>query len=115
MISTEIALWKKVTLTTKSAEDRIPLRPGQARVVGAATVAEGTAEYTRYSVEVTPADEGEAWTVHHRFKDFMALRSALTALVGPGGLPQCWADVSKARSVTGRHRCASRSAFFISW
>ncbi|KAK9917040.1 hypothetical protein WJX75_000268 [Coccomyxa subellipsoidea] len=81
-------------------------RVAEARVVGAATVAEGTSEYTRYSVEVTPADEGEAWTVHHRFKDFMALRSALTALVGPGGLPQCWADVSKARSVTGRHRLA---------
>ncbi len=79
-------------------------------MVGAATVAEGTAEYTRYSVEVTPSDEGEAWTVHHRFKDFIALRSALTALVGPNSLPQCWADVSKARSVTGRHRCAGHCA-----
>lgn len=69
-------------------------------------MSEGAAEFTQYSVEVTPANEGEAWTVHHRFKDFIALRAALTALAGPGNLPQCWADVSKARSVTGRHRCA---------
>ena len=34
----------------------------------------------------------------------MALRASLTALVGTGNLPQCWNDVSKARSVTGRHR-----------
>jgi hypothetical protein len=31
----------------------------------------------------------------------MALRAALA---GVGPLPQCWTDVSRARSVTGRHR-----------
>ena len=34
----------------------------------------------------------------------MALRAALTGLGGVGHLPQCWQDVSRARSVTGRHR-----------
>lgn len=77
------------------------------------TVTEAGAEYTRYSVEVTPADLDEAWTVKHRFSDFIALRKALTALAGPGSLPQCWADVSKARSVTGRHRC--HPSFMVSF
>ncbi|BDA48701.1 probable differentially expressed in FDCP 8 homolog at C-terminar half [Coccomyxa sp. Obi] len=90
--------------------DTDPLPPtwrvAEARVVSAMTVTEAGAEYTRYSVEVTPADGDEAWTVHHRFSDFLALRKALTALAGAGSLPQCWADVSKARSVTGRHRLA---------
>ena len=76
----------------------------QARVVSAATKEEGGSEYTLYRVEVTPTDGGDAWNVQHRFKDFMALRAALTALMGSGNLPSCWNDVSKARSVTGRHR-----------
>ena len=76
----------------------------QARVVSAATKEEGGSEYTLYRVEVTPTDGGDAWSVQHRFKDFMALRAALTALMGSGNLPGCWNDVSKARSVTGRHR-----------
>ena len=76
----------------------------QARVVSAATKEEGGSEYTLYRVEVTPTDGGDAWSVQHRFKDFMALRAALTALMGSGNLPSCWNDVSKARSVTGRHR-----------
>ena len=76
----------------------------QARVVSAATQEEGGSEYTLYCVEVTPTDGGDAWNVQHRFKDFMALRAALTGLMGSGNLPGCWNDVSKARSVTGRHR-----------
>ena len=83
----------------------------QARVVSAATTVEAGSEYTLYGVEVTPADSAEPWTVQRRFKDFMGLRAALTALMGSGNLPGCWSDVSKARSVTGRHRCA---AAFIS-
>ena len=76
----------------------------QARVVSAASKEEGGSEYTMYRVEVTPTNGGDAWNVQHRFKDFMALRAALTALMGSGNLPSCWNDVSKARSVTGRHR-----------
>ncbi len=83
-------------------------------MVSAMTVTEAGAEYTRYSMEVTPAHGDEAWTVHHRFSDFIALRKALTALAGPGSLPQCWADVSKARSVTGRHRCHPPSMVLFS-
>ena len=79
----------------------------QARVVSAATKEEAGSEYTLYGVEVTPAAGGEPWTVQRRFKDFMGLRAALTALMGSGNLPGCWNDVSKARSVTGRHRCVS--------
>ncbi len=86
----------------------------QARVVSAATKEEAGSEYTLYGVEVTPADGGEAWTVQRRFKDFMGLRAALTALMGSGNLPGCWNDVSKARSVTGRHRCASLLGSHIS-
>lgn len=70
-------------------------------------MSEGGSDYTVYTVEVTPVNGGDPWRVQHRFKDFMALRSALTALAAPGNLPQCWNDVSKARSVTGRHRCVS--------
>ena len=76
----------------------------QAQVVSATTKEEAGSEYTLYGVEVTPADGGEPWTVQRRFKDFMGLRAALTALMGSGNLPGCWNDVSKARSVTGRHR-----------
>ena len=67
--------------------------------MSAATKEEAGSEYTLYSVEVTPADAGEPW--------IMGLRAALTALMGLGNLPSCWNDVSKARSVTGRHRCAA--------
>ena len=75
--------------------------------MSAATKDEGGSEYTLYGVEVTPVDGGEPWVVQRRFKDFMGLRAALTALMGLGNLPSCWNDVSKARSVTGRHRCAA--------
>ena len=42
--------------------------PVQARVVSAVTATEAAAEFTLYTVEVTPSDGGEPWTVQHRFK-----------------------------------------------
>ena len=42
--------------------------PVQARVVSAVTATEAGAEFTLYTVEVTPSDGGEPWTVQHRFK-----------------------------------------------
>jgi hypothetical protein len=106
-----MALFKRGNVT------KWPQWCSQARVVSAATMSDGGSDYTVYTVEVTPANGGEPWRVQHRFKDFMALRSALTALVGSGNLPQCWGDVSKARSITGRHRYLSGtfSTCFPGW
>lgn len=45
--------------------------------------------------------------VEHRFRDFVALGSSLKLAGLSVMLPLCWEDISRARSVTGRHKLAS--------
>lgn len=66
------------------------------QAVGAATT------HTRYAVHVT-LDDGRCYQVAHRFRDFVQLLKTLKAA---GVVPApAWADVTKARAVTGSSRC----------
>lgn len=44
--------------------------------------------------------------VERRFREFTALRHALKHAQLSTALPPCWDDISRARSVTGRHKLA---------